>query len=66
MKDNNESEYSIENRRKIIGIDLGIKYSYIGIIRNGQVELIQNHSFSSRKFPSIVCFKNNNECLIGL
>ena len=35
-------------------------------MRNGKVEVIAETQSGIRSQPSIVCFKNNNECLIGI
>ena len=49
----------------IIGIDLGIINSYIGILRNNNIEIIPDPQTGEKRIPSIVCFKHSNECLIG-
>ena len=49
----------------IIGIDLGTTYSCAAIMRNGNVEIIPDNKLSKKTIPSMVCFKDNNECLIG-
>ena len=48
-----------EEKELIIGIDLGITYSCVGIMRNGQIQRIQDQK-GTRIIPSIVCFKKKN------
>ena len=50
---------------KIIGIDLGTTYSCVAIIRNGEVEIVPDISHPKKIIPSIVCFKDFNQRLIG-
>ena len=45
-----------EEKELIIGIDLGKTYSYIGIMRNGQIQIIQDQT-GTHIIPSIICFK---------
>ena len=49
----------------IIGIDLGIINSYIGILRNNNPEIIPDTQTGEKRIPSIVCFKDSNKFLIG-
>ena len=58
MSSNNENE-------PIIGIDLGTTYSCVAIMRNVNIEIIPDNKTGKKIIPSIVCFKSNNECLIG-
>ncbi len=56
-----------ENKNEpIIGIDLGTTFSCVAIMKNGNVEIIQNNKTGEKWIPSIVCFKSKNECLIGI
>ena len=43
----------------IIGIDLGTTNSCVSIIRNENVEIIEDKNTGERLIPSIVCYKNN-------
>ena len=71
MESNNSSQ-SITRRSSssktenepTIGIDLGTTNSCVSIIRNGNVEIIEDKNTGKRLIASIVCYKNN-ECLIG-
>ena len=54
-----------EEKEIIIGINLGTTYSYAGIWNNN-VDIIAETQSGIRSQPSIVWFKNNNECLKGI
>ncbi len=54
-----------KEKQVIIGIDLGTTYSCVSIIRKDQVEIIQDSNTGKRTIPSMVCYKNKNECLVG-
>ena len=53
-----------EEKEPIIGIDLETTYSCLGIMRNWQIQIIQDQT-GTRIIPSIVCFKKK-ESLIGI
>ena len=72
MESNNSSQSNTRRsssskteNEPIIGIDLGTTNSCVAIIRNGNIDLIEDKNYKGeRLFSSIVCYKNN-ECLIG-
>ena len=53
------------NDKPIIGIDLGTTFSCVAIMRNEKNEIIADSKTGEKLIPSIVCFKNNSECLVG-
>ena len=55
----------MESNEPIIGIDLGTTFSCVSIIRQDQVEIIQDTNTGKRPIPSMVSFKHDNECLVG-
>ncbi len=62
----NNKKVETENKNEpIIGIDLGTTYSCVSIMRNGKVEIIDDKVTGKKKIPSMVCFKENGETLIG-
>ena len=64
----NNSTHLEKKEEIIIGIDLGTTYSCAAIYRKKKkdVDVIAETQSGIRSQPSIVCFKNNNECLIGI
>ena len=48
-----------EEKEPIIVIDLGTTYSCIGIMRNEQIQIIQDQT-GTCIIPSIICFKKKN------
>ena len=69
MIKNNLSDLETNEEKEItIGIDLGTTYSCAAIYRKKKkdVDVIAETQSGIRSQPSIVCFKNNNECLIGI
>ena len=54
------------NLKPIIGIDLGTTYSCTAIIRNNEVNIIQDEKIENKILPSIVCFKSETQCLIDI
>ena len=72
LKNSNENSNSSEKKisefeEPIIGIDLGTTFSCVGIIRNGNVEIIPESNTGNRIIPSVICYTNDNpsETLIG-
>ena len=49
---------------RIVGIDLGTTNSLISFIKNGQPRIIPNER-GSRTTPSVVCFKSEQEIIVG-
>ncbi|KAL5326498.1 hypothetical protein ACEPPN_004184 [Leptodophora sp. 'Broadleaf-Isolate-01'] len=48
----------------VIGIDLGLKYSRVGVVREGEFEIISDEK--GRNFvPSVVAFSGDGERLVG-
>ena len=66
MSNKTEKEKKLEDENEpIIGIDLGTTHSCVSIIKNGKVEIIEDKSTGERRIPSMVCFKENGEILVG-
>ena len=47
---------SKNDKGPIIGIDLGIKSSCVGIMRNGRVDIVPEANSFKNTIPSTVCF----------
>ena len=66
MLNETEKEKKLEDENEpIIGIDLGTTHSCVSIIKNGKVEIIEDKASGEKRIPSMVCFKENEEILIG-
>ena len=65
MKKNIIKSLSIYENEPIIGIYLGKQYSYVSIIKNGKVKIIEDKLTEERRIPSLVYFKEKGEILIG-
>ena len=66
MEQNNKSQSEKKEEKEIIiGIDLGTTYSCAAIIRNGNVEVIPENQTGIKTVPSVVCFRDKSDCLIG-
>ena len=50
-----------EEKEPIIGIDLGTKFSCVGIMRNDKLEIIPEINSGDKIIPSIVGFTPDNE-----
>ena len=67
MIKNNLSDLEKNEEKEItIGIDLGTTYSCAGIYRDNNVEIIPDDRTGNKILPSIVCFKSETQCLIGI
>ena len=66
MSNETEKDKKVETENEpIIGIDLGTTHSCVSIIKNGKVEIIEDKLTGERRIPSMVCFKEKGEKLIG-
>ncbi len=64
----NLKDGTIDNEQKkelIVGIDLGTTHSLIAYIKDGNPEMIKNHSSSDTLVPSIIHFTQNDQIVVG-
>ena len=55
-----EEKNDEKSSSSFISVDLGTTTSFVGLMNNNKIEILDNHGNGSKCIPSVVCFTNED------